>query len=208
MNYGKFADRFTIKFIRTLVNLGYIDLSGKNGEEIIREVTEFLDALDEVNIVLDHTPNLLRQARAFRRSNNELACLFYALWIEHKLNSMIHTLASRKGFHEKEVERLLRESSCRAKCSWILRLFDIKSIHASHMNAINKLMELRNSFVHYKWKPQNDQTSKEVQLVLNSIEKTVRYLHYFERKHLAIMSTRKVQKALRRKSRPSGVRRD
>lgn len=43
-------------------------------------------------------------------------------------------------------------------------------------------MELRNSYVHYKWKPENEQLTREGEAMVKDIEKTLGYIRCFEAK--------------------------
>jgi uncharacterized protein YutE (UPF0331/DUF86 family) len=59
-------------------------------------------------------------------------------------------------------------------------------------------MEARNSFVHYKWKVENEQVEKETELILSRIEKTVKYVREYERRYLLGISRRKIVKLIKR----------
>jgi hypothetical protein len=122
--------------------------------------------------------------------------LFYAVWVEHQLNWIIAGLAEKKGVSEKEIESLLRETSYRAKCSWLLRILDSKPVSALHMNITCKLMELRNGFVHFKWKPNSEQVEKELVSLLLRVEKTVKYLRSVENKYLYANHKRRLHRAV------------
>jgi HEPN domain-containing protein len=177
MKWDKETDRLAKQFVglvvRSLINEGIIDPKDKTGTQLLKEAEDYVSNLKDEDwvFIIDHTGGLLKQARLYyKEDNKELACLFYALYIEHQLNSFIVTLAKRKNLSTKDIESLIRDSSYRAKCSWLLRIFDVKAIDAVHTNRIVKLMELRNSYVHYKWKPENEQMSQELESILNFIE--------------------------------------
>jgi len=53
-------------------------------------------------------------------------------------------------------------------------------------------MDLRNAFVHYKWKINNEQTAKELALILEGMEKTVKYIREFENKNLLLRQKRRI----------------
>lgn len=190
-------------FVRNLIDAGVIDPKGKTGLQLVEETQHFFarHRNAELTFTIDHTDKLLRQARLFRKENErQIACLFYALYIEHKLNSYMALLASRKKLSAKDTESLIRDSSYRAKCSWLLHIFGIRALDNTHINTITKLMELRNSYVHYKWKPENEQLKKELEAMLGQIEKTVKYIRYFEAKYLALTSQRRVSRLLKKRA--------
>jgi hypothetical protein len=110
------------------------------------------------------------------------------------------TLAKRKNLSAKDIESLIRDSSYKAKCTWLLHVLGVKAINVAHTNRIFKLMELRNSYVHYKWKPENEQTSQEMEKLLEQIEKTVKYLRDFETKYLSVVPRHRVSKLLKQRA--------
>lgn len=193
----------TTHFLKSLIDNGVVDPSEKNGHQLAQEALDYLRKLgsDELVLTVDHTDNLLKHARSFSKlGDNDNACLLYAIYIEHKLNSYMALLAGRKNLSTKDTEALIRDTSYRAKCSWLLHIFGIKAIGAVHLNRITKLMELRNSYVHYKWKPHNEQVTKEVNVVVQEIEKTINYLRGFEAKYLRLTSPRKVNRLLKKRN--------
>lgn len=190
-------------FLASLIDNGVIDPSGKNGQQLAQEALDYLRKFgsEELILTVDHTDNLLKHARTFRKlRDNDNACLLYAIYIEHKLNSYMALLAGRKNLSIKDTEALIRDTSYRAKCSWLLHIFGIKAISTVHLNRITKLMELRNAYVHYKWKPHNEQVTKEVEVVVQEIDKTINYLRRFEAKYLRLTSPRKVSRLLKKSS--------
>lgn len=203
----KELDRFAIGFlgfvVQGLINDGILDPRGKTNLQLVKETEDYILKLKEEDwaLIIDHTGALLKQARIYSKGGNkELACLFYALYVEHRLNSFMATLAKKKKLSAKDIESIIRDSSYKAKCSWLLHIFGIKAIDAIHANRIFKLMELRNSYVHYKWKPKNEQMYKEIEVILVQIEKTVKYLRTFEAKYLGFVSHRKVMKLFKERA--------
>jgi len=188
-----------VNIVKSFIDAGAVDPTGKSKTEILKEIRDILahPYFDEDRAVVDHTEDILSRARTVRMVGEEyIACLFYALWFEHKLNEFVTSLARKAALPEKDIEMLLRETSYRAKASWVLRVFGVKPIDEGHANTITKLMDLRNSFVHYKWKLENEQTTRELKSILERIEKTVKYVQYFENKYLSRIPRRKVRKLL------------
>ncbi|MBV8856780.1 MAG: hypothetical protein JOZ02_07460 [Acidobacteria bacterium] len=180
----------------SLVSSGIIDPEGKTEEELRDEVIEYLQKYS-FQIVIDYTGDILRQARTFHKLKNEqFACLFYALWVEHQLNNIVASLAQTQRLSYKEIDSMVRDTSYRAKVSWLLRILGVKPLSAAHSNRIFKLMELRNSFVHYKWKPESEQQQKELTDIINAIEKTVRYLRDIENRFVYKRRKRLIKKVV------------
>src|SRR5262249_44891784 len=142
---------------------------------------------ESFSFVIDHTDDLLGNARLFKKQKkNSLAILFYALWVEHQLNDIIATRARKSKLTVKEIDSLIRETSYKAKCSWLLHLAGGKPFSGAQHNSICKLMELRNSFVHYKWKPASEQMDKEIDAVVDGAEKIVNYIRRYKNKHIFV----------------------
>lgn len=176
---------------------GHLSAEDKTPEQFLTELRNLVKDAGS-NVVIDHTEDLLKQARtSYKQKKNEFACLFYALWIEHTLNRLISSLATRKGFSDKEIEEIIRDTSYRSKSSWLLHLLGAESFNKSHVNLIVKLMEARNSFVHYKWKIMNEQIDNELKAVLSKIEKTVRYIRNYEQKYILRVSKRRIGKMVK-----------
>lgn len=187
-----------------LINIGVVNPKGKTGDQIVDEVGKYVENhVAELQLIVDHTDDIVRQARVYQKFNKkELACLFYALYIEHRLNEIVSHLASRRKLPVKDIEALTRETSYKAKCSWLLHILGGKPVHILHLNRINKLMELRNSFVHYKWRPMSEQMESETKSVLENIDKTIKYLSYYRSNHLDLASKQKIRKVLKSRNKP------
>ena len=183
--------------LRSLIQDGTIDPTGKEPKQLIGEAIAYLRSRPtDVKFVADHTDHLLRVARRFLRGAEvELACLLFATWVEHKLNHFVAVLSvKRLRYADRDV--MIRDSSYRAKMGWLLRLLGANRIPESHQSRIVKLMELRNSFVHYKWKASTEESEEELKRTLGEMSGTVRYLQYFERKHLGVLP-RRLKRTLR-----------
>jgi len=190
-----------------LVRDGHIDVSGKSTEEIECEIRTYLkkvvaDRESPIHIVIDHTAHLLKLARQFAiQKKHEDACLYYALWFEHWLNHLIVSSGRRKGLTDQELNQIIRETDIgRGKTTWLLRLLDVPAFSQEHQKKILKIAELRNTFVHYKWKSFDHHATKEHQEALADIEKTVKYFKGFERRHFFGKMKSLVRKALTNKA--------
>ena len=61
---------------------------------------------------------------------------------------------------------------------------DFERLNKEHLKKIIKISELRNSFVHYKWKALDESIESQEEKVLVDIEKTIKYLKNIENKYL------------------------
>lgn len=191
--------RILLEFIAGFVEDGSIDPN--RGEKGILEDVRKLVKHYEVVPIADHTGSLLKHARKMQREDNsEIASVFYATWIEHQLNKFIFRFATRKGFLPSDIESIIRDSSIKVKTTWLLPALDGKVLSPRHVKRISKLMEFRNSYLHYKWKPVQKEREFELEDILNEIESTIQYLLKYEKKHLNRVTLRQVKKLMNRQT--------
>jgi hypothetical protein len=170
----EFAEKTIPWILEQAIRDGRIDPRGKSEEQVEKEFVDFLGELleaeeGEVLIVTDYTDSLLREARrSAKRGTFEFACLLYATWVEHWLNQMIVTAAARRGLTDQERTQALRRLAAR------------------HQKALIEIGELRNTFVHYKWRrqPLDDRSDKNLAGAVRNIDKTITYLRRFERREV------------------------
>lgn len=178
------------------VRTGAVDPEGKSEEELKLLLLQYarghLDAIrnaGEVTWVIDHTRDLLQSARKFkRRHEHEQALLMYATWAEHWINSLIATASQRSKLSQEDLECMIRETSFRGKLTWLLRLLRLRPISQKHLSVTLRLAELRNGFVHYKWRGKSEsakaQQDTELAATIVQFEKTIRYLLRYETRHV------------------------
>jgi len=172
----------------SVLRLGGVDIDGKAPEDIQREITS--DALRKAArgtfpkfvLVLDHTKDLLKEARSYARVKRaDFALLFYATFIEHWANGEIVRLSQKRGLSAKDITALLRETQLRGKCTWVLALLGAAPLNARYVQRIAAVAEYRNAYVHYKWQPlpegskANEEKARVADL-LRDAEATARYL--------------------------------
>lgn len=178
----------TPSLIDSLIRYGHIK-PNTSAIELQKNITDFIKRLDvdkvKIGIVVDHTVDILKLARDFAsRLNYVASCIFYAMWIEHWVNGIIHTLCIRDNISSKHIVNMIREVSFRGKFSWLLTILGFPTINSKHQQRIFILAELRNSYVHYKWKvkKEEDHNSENSLLkeTIESIESTIKYLQRLE----------------------------
>jgi hypothetical protein len=191
------------------VRFGAIDPSNKTEEEIAQEFERYYESLAKDNggffIVIDHSRDLLEQARHIAgKGKYTISALFYATWFEHWFNELTSAFGTRIGLNEDEIIQVIKDVPLRAKLTWLLRVFGLKPIHYTHRNAILKMFDLRNGFVHYKWKWRNvdheSQEDKDLEVAVSTIEKTITYLNNYQRKYVFKQRKKVVRKVAKNKA--------
>ncbi len=175
---------------------GVIDPHGKSDKQLRAELIEYFDGVIksgkyEFQLITVHHENILRQARHFVSLEQiQFAVVLYATWFEHWLNGMIASKRLKFKLSINEAAEIIREVSLRGKTSWLLDVLGYKKISQKHRNTILQVAEARNAFVHYKFKPSEDDKpdSEESKLkaLLIEAERTIRYLKRYETKELGV----------------------
>lgn len=190
------ASKMPLRILLTaLVRSGRISIEGKSDTDILNETVSILEKIQssgEVKIkpVIDYREELLKKARDFSLQDDAVsACIFYATWLEHWLNGNISTLAHRASLEDDLVVQIIRDTNIRAKTTWLLHLLGLPMIDKEHITAFTRLSEVRNSIVHYKWKPSQewedmDDLNKNSRDVICDIERSILYLQEYEKQHV------------------------
>jgi hypothetical protein len=180
-----------------------IDPRGKSKEEIESSVRAYLAWLKsrgrrKILFNFDNRSSILTEARKQRTVlNKELSCTLYAIWFEHWINRLIMIYGNRKKLSGNELYAIIRTSRISDKFTWLAKLLGIPRILRHHITTILQIHELRNTFVHYKWR---SKTGKEVEdfddkldASLDKVEKVVKYLSTLENKHVYHGSKAKIK---------------
>jgi hypothetical protein len=197
LNLSPELSRRIVTYIaQDLISQGRIDPTGKTDEELFNEIMAWGKIGSQ--LVADHKPDLLKQARVFAKADEaELACLLYATWFEHWLNGIVFTLGEKHRIGADEIAQIIRDTKFDAKSTWLLRLLGARPIHKNHLKMMRRTSDLRNGFVHYKWKAGAVEMKKEMKQILSEVEKTVRYLMSYENKYLYKGQKKRVHKVLK-----------
>lgn len=196
----KLAEQKIIEtLIEGLVLSGDIDIHRLSYSEAISKLKSIADN-NEISIIVDYTKSLIKEARFyFKKDQHEMACLFYSTWLEHWINNIIALILKKKKWNDKEIVEVIRNVSFQGKYTWFLKIIDLKKIDGTHLKKIIKVSELRNNFVHYKWKEYNQQSEKELSDVLNDFEKTIKYLNQYQNELFFKNKKRTIKKILKNK---------
>jgi hypothetical protein len=186
------------------IRRGQINVQGKSEAELTATYHQFLDDLagvDQFEFAIDHTRDLLHAARHFSNSGSaRVATLLYATWIEHWVNHLVAVAAQRHGLQPCDTAELIRDVPLRSKLGWLSTLLRLKPIAPSHRKQMLNIVELRNSFVHYKWRTASDdsitESDRSFQAAVARFQKTVAYLHRYEAAQFLPVPKRKIRRAV------------
>jgi hypothetical protein len=177
--------------LRGMIHDGF-DPKGLSEEQVRHEVVKEARIRlrmndDAVVSVIDETGDITREARRFEdRGLYKLALLLHATAIEHWINDIIVILCRRKGLSRDEAIQIIRETPFRAKCAWLLKLLDASPIRDAHLKKLDRLMQLRNEFVHFKWKGTNleQDEQEEAKKFLEVWKPTQKYISRYRKRIL------------------------
>jgi hypothetical protein len=175
--------------IKKMFDDGIISETDLHNKDIVNDkVRKYINENKiDYKFTVDHRSEILDRAeKEAAKGGYQFAITFYATYFEHTLNSIIALKCESKKYEIDIQEQLIRRLSLEDKCTWILRLLELKPINKNHINVIKQISDKRNSFVHYKWKPEPDEVGdldKEKRIekdTITSIKKTIRYLKRYE----------------------------
>ena len=187
------ADKVVTHFYREFIADGIIKVDGKPEADVLkdfeRELRRFCKQ-KHIYLSVDHRHSLLEQARYYRRRKSyQDACLYYATWFEHWINGILVRILANPGLlSREELKELIRGTNLRVKYECLPQLCSLPRIPATHCAVVNKIAELRNSYVHYKHTPEDVDTwaeeKKRWASNLSSVNRTISYLLKYEDKNI------------------------
>jgi hypothetical protein len=190
----RFGRRFVESLVQSLLQDGVISTKGKSDQQIHEELDDYFRKLAKsrnikFSITTDHTSSLLRQARSFFEAGKmESAAVFYAAWFEHTFNRMIICKCAKLDLSVDQASEIIRQVQLHGKTSWLLQLLGYRKISRRHRNAVLKIAETRNAFLHYKFRPDPgeplEKEEERARKLLSDVESAVRYIKRYESKAL------------------------
>jgi hypothetical protein len=142
-------------------------------------------------IIIDHRETIIEYAEtAYKKENIELSIALYGTIIEHTLNRIIHLRCFEKKIDGKIQTEIIRNINIIGKCTWLLSLLDLPVLNEVHVKTIMLISEERNSYLHYKWKPEKDtdkvrdynkEETEEIKK-MKAIKSLLKYLKNYETK--------------------------
>jgi hypothetical protein len=151
---------FIPSLVNDLHNSGIISDADLSDRQIVNEkIRQFLNRKNKpsFSIVVDHRSTILSLAeQQNKEGHRELSISLYATFVEHSLNNIIHHQCLKKKIDEKTKLEILRSVNLMGKCSWLIKILGLPPLKPDHVKTILTIADERNSFFHYKWKPEPD----------------------------------------------------
>ena len=175
-------------FYRSALATGEIDVEGLSPVEIRAKCNQYLLKVMELNgnkiaLITNHKQDLLEQAVSFvQEESYEYAVVFYALYLEHWINELYSSIFTQQGLSNADYKEMVRSLNMRAKTGWFLQLVNLPALDKTNLDVFNKIIELRNSFVHYKWQASETLSKDDIDFieVIKSADELIKYLHAYE----------------------------
>ncbi|GBC61957.1 hypothetical protein DENIS_2919 [Desulfonema ishimotonii] len=193
-----------VKLGETLFNLiiqyaiahGSIDISNLSDDQIkekyITYISKLIEKNPDIDFIIVHKENILAEARRLvLELKFDLALVVYATWWEHWVNGILATRLFKKNIVGKEFKTVIQNLNLRSKTTWFLKLVDLPPFEENHLKQMNLLSEKRNSFVHYKYQPQEEVCKDKFNTYFEAVEESIEYFNKYENK-LIFQSFKKV----------------
>jgi hypothetical protein len=180
---------------------GIVDPDGKTDEQVLRELFDHAVKWSKQHPMLmstDHKSSLLKQAREFAKQEDfEEAFLFYATWFEHWINGVLTRRQNK--LDENRRRQMLRETSLKGKFTWLLPLIHQAEIPSRYVDAIIRISEIRNSFVHYKFILSDvDKRDEEEARHLADLARAEKAIKFLKRLEAKIFLSKQARKLIRK----------
>lgn len=160
-----------------------------NLKVVKKKLLKILPKRDEdFYITIIHQPTLLEEGIKFaRKKKYELAYIFYATYFEHWINEIIDIWAKRNGIGYEVSSNLIRKLNLEDKYTWLLSILKLPRFKEIHIKNIKKISELRNNYIHYKYKSEAINTPSEIKKTewdndFNNINKAISYTKRYRSK--------------------------
>lgn len=142
-----------LQFVKT----GQLEVEGRPDQEVrsafLDLLRDFLESEEDLTLTKEYSDALERLAKEMTDSGqHEIAVLLYATWVEHWMNDLIVFLAVRRKLSDDYLPQLLR-LKMEYKSTWLLELMNAPPLHEPEKKAVDRLMQTRNQFAHYKFQP-------------------------------------------------------
>lgn len=183
----KFVAKLVTHLAKEWLAIGELDEKDLQNRDLLFKKMKKL-AKGQIDIVLDHRQSILKEAKKYEESKEyDFSKIFYAMFFEHHLNSIISSQCFKMKLSDQTRLKLIK-ASMYDKMEWVCEVLKLPNFNKSHADVILNLADKRNSFMHYKLKPIEDNFEKEEADKLiemhffQKIKKTVKYMKAYESK--------------------------
>lgn len=168
------------------INIG--DFSDK--KLLLKKLIRIIPKEDEKFFsVVVYLPFLLEKAeKSVRNKEYELAYVFYATYFEHFINEIISIWSQRNFVKYQTASNLVKKVSLEDKYDWVLDLLKLPSFKKIYWKTIKNVSDKRNSFMHYKYKPEPADAALDKKELIKwredyeNILKTITYTKFYRSK--------------------------
>lgn len=177
--------------------------SKQKRSKILEGLEKQLSSKKSSFITLCYRESLLKTAESFKREKEfDFAKIFYAIFFEHTINSIIDIKIKQNRFSENLKMNIIRNINVYGKFTWLLELLQLPVFNKIHLKTIEKLMDDRNSFIHYKYKLRNIDDDFDLSGIkklkeFNEINKAINYIKRYESKIAFRGKKKKIKTALK-----------
>ncbi len=210
------TERLISTFLDAAIRQGHIKTKGKTQAQLHEDFLHYMKKIvlgpnAEFQMVVDHRVTILKEARRFNQNEDfSLSCLLYATWFEHWLNGLIDSLARRKRMSQEIIVQMIRDTPFRGKLTWLLLLFGLPAINPSHKTRILQIMDMRNSFVHFKFNylhvdHHDEKVNDKIRQAIENVEKTISYLRRYEQRRLSSVGEKRIRRIMNTSQIKSGT---
>jgi hypothetical protein len=161
VDHDKIRRSFLRGIYEAIIRGGQVDLEGLSDEESDRKLLEYacahiLPKASDMTVVIDHRPEIHEEARRFFSEDKpHFAITFYAMWFEHWINSILDNEIVRLELESGWAQHIIRTSNFGQKVKDIWNLLFTEPLDVEYRHIMMEAANLRNMFVHYKWKASN-----------------------------------------------------
>jgi hypothetical protein len=150
---------------RAFVEDGEIEIGDRSSQDIFQEFEAIAKEIVEdggshLRTAIDHRDGLLDRAKGEAAAEHgEMAATLYAIWIEHFVNGIITRIFERLGHGDDVAIPFIKELRLATKVTALWQLLGLPALNEDDIKLMNRIIEFRNAFVHYKWSGHEEQTT-------------------------------------------------
>jgi len=168
--------------------------------DFIQKIQQLTNKSNFQFLTIDHRDSILQKAYDFFEAKEyNLGKVFFAMFFEHSLNSIIDHECFKRKISEKVKIEIIKSVDMNGKLTWLLQLLGLPAFNDNHRKTIKKIADDRNAFIHYKWKAVDMDERKQETDELKKIKLALRYMKKYETNILFRNKKQKLERKLKSK---------